>query len=203
MRIRSNWTGFPGAPGYTNMFFGTTDPILAGATTQAGLVRTFWDSIKTTMPNTVTISVDPLVQVLDDTDGKVFQEVSVSPAPTAVVGSQTGSYPAAAGGAVTWNTISFHDGKKVRGRTYLVPLYSLSFGTGGTLDDTLLTTIRNAANALVTNSGKMVVFSRPRVAKAATRIDGKDAVTARAGSSYPVTSATVRDATVVLRSRRD
>jgi hypothetical protein len=202
-RIRTVWSSFPGAPGYTNLYFGTTDPLLAGATLAAASVRSFWQSLNGMIPNGASLLVESAVALIEDFSGEQTGELAVSPAPAVVTGTSTGAYTAPSGAVITWGTGAYRFGRKVKGRTYIVPLGAGSYDATGTLEATHQSGLQSAANALIATGAHLVVYSRPRAAKAAERIDGSDAVAARVGASTGVTSAVVADRAAVLRSRRD
>lgn len=202
-RIRTVWSGFPGAPGYTNLYFGTTDPLLAGAGIAASAVRTFWNSLAGMIPNGASLQVEAAVAEIEDYSGEQVGELQVTPAPAVVTGTSSGAYTAPSGAVITWGTGAYRFGRKVKGRTYIVPLGAGSYDATGTLESSHQSGLQAAAAALVGSAAHLVVYSRPRAAKAAERIDGSDAVDARVGASTGVTSATVADRAAVLRSRRD
>jgi hypothetical protein len=203
MKVQAVWTGFSGAPGYSNFYFLTTDPISASALAAANKVRTFFQEIRFQMVTGSSVEFPSVVQVLDDVTGNIEQEVGIT-APAAMPGQAASQiYAAPAGAAVKWSTSTFRDGHKMVGRTYLVPLAGVALQNNGTLDDTVKATIATAALNLRTSTPTLVIYSRPRKAKAAERIDGSDAVSARVGLAAPVTASSVADKIAVLRSRRD
>lgn len=194
-RVRSAFTGFPGGPGVATMYF------LDTATAVASL-KTYWEALKGLLPNTVTVTVEPFGEVINDVNGNLVDTWAASPQ-TATVGTVSGAaYAAPVGALTTWLTDTVVDNHVLKGRTYLVPATSGAFAPDGTLTATAQTTMLNAAAALViAQSTSMVVWHRPRAAKAA---DGsRPAVTARDGSHGLVTFHAVPDKAVVLRSRRD
>jgi hypothetical protein len=202
-RIRTVWSGFSGAPGYTNMYFGTTDPLAAGAATAAADVGTFFNSVKACVPNTVTLAIDPVVALIEDYNGNQTGELTLGTPPTIGLGSQTGSFAAPAGACVTWNTATFRDGRRIRGRTFLVPLGVNCFQADGTLVDAQRTVLNNAAAALAGGAAAFVVYARERQARAAYEPAKITAKTYLAGESAVVVSGNVKDKVAILRSRRD
>lgn len=190
LRITAQWLGFRGAPGYSNFFFQGQSADEENAAAHALAVRTFLNEAATYMPNDVTINIQPTAANVDELNGQVIGEVDFE-APQSVTGQTAGGYSAASGAVVNWNTSSFANGRRVRGRTFLVPLSSDAYDANGDLGTGALNIIRTAANALVANPGPvpMVVWSRPRAGSG--------------GSISPVTSASVPDLGAILRSRRD
>jgi len=202
-RIRAVWSYTPGGPGYTNLYFGTTDPLAAGAQTAANDVQAFFNAIKGLLPTTVSVQIDPSVVMVEDYSSEQVGELSLASPPAAIVGTAAGAYSGPSGATVQWNTVSFLYGRRVKGRTYLVPLTSSVYENNGTIATASLTTLRAAADAMVAGGSNLVIYTRQRDAKAADPVKGTPAVTARAGASSPVVSANVRDIAAVLRSRRD
>lgn len=202
-RIRAVWSGFTGAPGYTNLFFGATDPLQAGADAAGGAVNTFFTAIKSALPLPVTVTIDPAVALIEDTTGDQVDEMTLTTPPPGVSGVLGERFAGPAGACITWNTATFLQGRKVRGRTYLVPLTMSAFENNGTLDNTYRTTLSTAATALVTGPGALVIFARPHDAQTAAESPTGKARAARVGAAALVTSASLKDKAAVLTSRRD
>jgi hypothetical protein len=120
-------------------------------------------------------------------------------------GTATGAYAGNAGAVVHWLTSLIVGTRRVRGRTFLVPMIGSAFESNGSLTSTALNTINNAAAALITAVGTgMVVWSRPVVAH--TKYDPKTGqgtgVAGRSGTYGAVTGSRVPDLAISLRSRR-
>lgn len=190
LRITAEWAGFRGAPGYSNFYFNGQSADEEQPAAHALAVRTFFDSISASIPGGVSINIRPTADNIDETTGNIVGQVDFE-APDAVNGSATTSYSAASGAVVNWNTSSYRNGRRVRGRTFIVPLSNAAYDANGDLSSGALNRLRPAATELVTNPGPvpMVVWSRPSAGGA--------------GDAYPVTSASVPDLGAILRSRRD
>jgi hypothetical protein len=183
-KITALWQNWPGAPGYTNFYVLEAGPI----TTATDGIRAFFDAIKGVIPSGITITVQPSGDQINDTNGNITGAWSVDPAPAVVTGSAAGTYAGNAGGVVSWRTNGVVANRRVRGRSFLVPLASTVYDTNG-LTSAAIATLQGAASGLVTAvSPNLAVWSRP------TQL--------RSGSSHPVTSATVPDLSASLRSRR-
>lgn len=189
-RVTAEWTGWAGGPGYTNLYFRNVDG--TGGTSDAqGRVRTFFASFNNALPDEITVQVLGEVAVLDDATGEVQEFIANTP-PAPVQGEYSGPYSSATGACITWLTSGVRNGRRVRGRTFIVPLGAPVFGPDGTLADPgALQTIAN--NLLNPMADDMVVWSRP----------GMTASGPQAGASFDVVGARVRDMAAVLRSRRD
>lgn len=189
-RVTARWTGFNGAPGYTNFYFRD----LADSD-QAFLARNqisaFFISLAQLLPSTVEIITQNPIDVIDETTGQIVGFGPASNSVPSAVGLSSREYSAASGAVVNWETGGVRNGRRVRGRTFLVPLSSAAYDDDGTIDSAALTTIRNAATELVEDTAvlEMLVWSRPK--------NGSP------GEAHVVTSARVPDMAAILRSRRD
>lgn len=194
-RIVINWTGFAGAPGYTNLYFRNSTP---GIITQLVVdnarqkVDAWLTSALPLLPATVTVGVDNTVGVIDDANGEL-QGYMTTNATAPRAGSGTGNYSAASGLVVNWSTGTVRNGRRIRGRMFMVPLAGSALSTNGSLDDANLPGIRAAAEAVRAASGesRLVVWARP------TTPGGTD------GGSAEVITSTIPDKVAVLTSRRD
>jgi hypothetical protein len=194
-RLKINWTGFIGAPGYTQLYFrdfsaGAVDQAMAdGFTAKTDVWLAAWVG---SLPSTVSILVDPTVDIVEETTGELVGFMSVSP-DTARVGTNAGTYAAPAGACVNWSTNGVRNGRRVRGRTFMVPLSSAAMQADGSIATSNLTALRTATATFIsaTGSGDMGVWSRPTPAEPS------------GGIWYACSAFTLPDKIAVLRSRRD
>lgn len=194
-KIVVNWTGFSGAPGYTNLYFrdfgvGDIDQaIVDGSITKA---YNWMSSVASRVPASVTLSISSSVEIIESSNGQLQRFMQGTP-PAAIVGTGTGAYSAASGAVVNWYTDGVRNGRRIRGRSFLVPLAGSALDTNGTIADTQLAALRTASNGLITatGAGDFGIWARP------TTPGGTD------GQWNAVTSMTVPDKVAVLRSRRD
>jgi hypothetical protein len=192
-RMRTALTGFSGAPGVVTQYFSS----LADTTVD---LHTFWESVKVYIPSVVHVQVENVGDIIESTTGTITDAWQAAPvAETVCTGG--GAYAGPAGAQIRWDTATIVDGRRLRGRTFLVPLVTGAYESNGTILGTALTAFTNAAAALVNaQAPEMVVWHRPRAARAA---DGsRPEVTARAGSFGAITASSVPDRVAVLRSRR-
>lgn len=200
LRVKSRWSGFSGAPGYTLLHFrdftGTApdngDPTAAQATAAVARTKTFFEAIRSTLPNSVSIQVESEVEVIEDTTGQLTNTFAATPV-TVTVGSGGTDFAGPIGAVINWRTTAVRNGRRVRGRTFLVPLRGLSFDATGALGATSRTTLVNAATALADTTGSpdLGVLARP------------SSTGATDGQWHPVSGASVPSMAAVLRSRRD
>lgn len=183
-------TGYTGAPGWTKMkFMGSLAP--AEASTGAANFRTFLNAAgTTTMPSGATWTFLSAYQTFDSS-GALDGEFALTTVPSAVTGAASGAYAGGAGCVVNWLTDSFVGGKKIRGRTFLVPLHSAAFQADGTLADGFKASLQTAANTFALSTPQPAVWS--------VRDLGGSIVRTIAGMK----GATVPDRAALLRSRRD
>lgn len=180
-RVRCVWSGWPGAPGYTNFFVGT-------AIVNQTAIRAFFGALAGILPSTVSIQVPDTGDVVDETDGTITGVWSGTSS-TLLTGLISGVYASPAGACVNWRSGLIVAGRRVMGRSFLVPLAGAAFQNDGTLSTSALGDLQSAATNLISAlAGELKVWSRPRPALT--------------GQAATVISSNVPDKAVVLRSRR-
>lgn len=188
VRFRTIWSNFPGAPGYSNMYVsGAEDPTVAAGAASA--IHDFFDAVRVYVPSGTTLQVQGVGDIIDDATGQITGQVSFTQ-PASSAGSGTGVYSGASGVLVDWLTATYRNGRRVRGRTYIVPVTSTAYDSNGSIATGVLNAVTSAATTLLAAlDGSMVVWSRPTAAHPT-------------GGSSVITGATVPDLAVVMRSRR-
>lgn len=194
LRVRATVNGFTGGPGLMTQYFSTAvagnDAVAAGLASQR--VVDALTAGAELWPNGVSWSVDATVDLLDEATGQLLDAFSTAGGTVNGSSAFGGIGPSPAGACVTWRTPEVKNGHRVMGRTFLVPLHSGAFQTDGTLMASTVTSAMEFADAMG-DAGATdlvhVVWSRP--------------VNGSGGTKHGITSATVRDKTAVLRSRRD
>jgi len=190
-RYNVSWQNWPGAPGVSTFF---TDPS-AGQPDPAP-IRTFFDAIKAYLPTGMTITVPSSGDLIEESTGALSGSWSVTPVPTVITCTGSGGYAGNAGGVIHWLSTEVVNGRRVRGRTFLVPLIGGVFETNGSPNSTYLGALNTAATAfLASSTWHPVVWARPFAGTP------QDPVT-RVGSKHPVTSFRIPDLAISLRSRR-
>ena len=197
MRVALRWNGFVGAPGYSNFYFGHFDRSIniddADAADACDRVNAFVASIKSLLPNVVQLQVEDECGVLDETNGNLLAVVNGDSGGPQNGTAGTGGYGAASGAVVSWRTARVRNNRRIRGRTFIVPLYSSKYGADGSLDGATSTTLSGAANTLWDNVSDLDLGVWAR--------SNNDLFPN--GEWAPVTSCNVPDMNAVLRSRRD
>jgi hypothetical protein len=177
-QVRVLWSGTLGLPGVNTIYVAT------GSSAELAALKTFYDVVAANAPTGVTIQVPGSGETVDVATGLVNGTWSGTK-PAASAGSQATGFAAAVGGCVNWLTGIYVGGRQLRGKTFLVPLGSAVFDTGGNIKSANLTSLQNAAIALAASVGQPIVYSR------------KTRTTAIS------TSAVINARGAVLRSRRD
>lgn len=193
-RLTARWTGFSGAPGFSNFYFaaGTLDGGILGDVAQdAGdnLITAF-AGLQSVLPTGVSISIESEVAVLNSETGEVldYEQINVTGRSD---GTAAGGYAGPTGAVINWRTNDVRFGRRIRGRTFLVPLASTAFDGQGSLSAGALADVQEFADDVRAGfvGAEFGVWSRPR--------QGAGGVFAT------VTSHNVPDLAAVLRSRRD
>lgn len=198
--VRTGWQGTTGGPGLTQMAmggslegFGDWDATAAQAAVNA--VRAFWDAVKGVLPNDLTLTVSPVVDVYATAQGDLVGSYQAATPPTNVVGTQAGVFSMASGVKMQWNTGIIRNGRRVRGATFLVPAASTAFTDGGIVSSTTRTTLNSAGTTLMaataTANNPFGVWSRP------TTTESND------GAWALIVGAEAVEKGAVLRGRRD
>lgn len=197
LRVKMRWTGFIGGPGYSVFHmrdFNTDNPDNAQAVAALARISTFANAIKGFVPSQITLTPVGDVEVIEDTTGELVNVLSGG-TPAGIVGTvaSTNGFASAVGMNITWRTAGIRNGRRVRGRTFLVPLTMGTFINTGQPGAGAMTDISAAAAGLANASGSpdLGVYCRPS-SKGATD-----------GSWHAVTNYSVPALASVLRSRRD
>lgn len=191
LRVQALWTGFQGAPGYSSFYFAGGGGLISDAGQVVSRVRDALEHLEAPLPTGVSIQISGTVEVIDSDSGQLvgYQDVDQ---PDPVVGDAAGtSYSAPSGAVVNWLTDDVRFGRRIRGRTFVVPLSSSAYQADGTLTNGALSSLNDFASAMRgwDFDSEFGVFSRPR--------GGSGGVFATC------TGHRVPDMVAVLRSRRD
>jgi hypothetical protein len=196
LRVKINWSGFTGGPGYTNLHF---EPTTAGSITQAMVdsavnkTAFFLSAWRTYQPLNLSTSVDTAVAEVDENSGTI-QNYWTGPTVAAGLGQSSGVYAAGSGCCISLYTGDVRNGRRVRGRIFMVPLGNAALEADGTLNSTALTAFRASAAALIDDLDpvRLTVWVRPFGLPIEIN-----------GGAYNVTSYSIKDKVAQLRSRRD
>lgn len=161
------------------------DPADLGGRTALGTFYTGWGA---GMPPVFTWSIPQSGDLIDDATGTLTGSWSSG---TVISGTASGSsaYSGGTGAYIRWDTADIVDGRRVKGRTFMVPMSSATYDGNGNFVDATLASLQTITNTLVTNTS-FVIWHRP------TTPGGSD------GSRHTVTSGTAPDKVTSLKSRR-
>lgn len=187
VEYRAIWDVPGGGTGYTVLHYLDGTPGQLTPDIGVNLVTAFY-AIRSHLPNDVTISFDNEARVLDSTNGQLLAAYPVTPS-ASISGQSSTPWAAAAGARVVWDTGEIVNGRRLRGRTYLVPLAQAAYDTDGTLSPAFIDKALEFGEALaqppLPNPSQLVVWSRS------------------SGVALPVVGWSCPDKTAILRSRRD
>lgn len=190
LEYRVNWSTGGTNPG-VSVLHGR--PSTAGGNGLAGQAladraRTFFDALKGVVGGGLVWDFPAEVTVLNTTTGVLEDAVAVTK-PANVTATGAGNYSALSGARIEWRTGAIVAGRRLRGRTFVVPLSVGQYDAVGTLATTCITTLQAAAtgyaDANVFSNARPCVWSRTH------------------GIQADITSVLIPDEASVLRSRRD
>lgn len=194
-RVGVTWNGFQGSPGYTRFSWqeltSDTNRNAAGAA-----VRQFFFALAAHFSTGWTISVDSEIQEFDMGTGQLLGAVAMPTVPSPVTGTTPPSaFAGGSGYSVSWRTGEIFNGRRVQGRSFIVPAIGV-FETNGTLTSSAIATATAAGNALIASG----INGFSIWAKLMT----KDSPPVQIGGAlYAVGSCIVKDAASQLRTRRN
>lgn len=190
-RVRVSWSNWPGAPGVSTFY-------LAAGSTNVAPILTFFTAIKDLFPLNLTFTVPSTGDAIDTATNQIQGAWTGSGGGSIASVTAAGPYSGASGALCRWTTGAVLNGRRLTGRTYLVPLAGTHYFTDGSLVGSAITTIQNAGNALIAAlTPSLTVYGPPRDAGTNGPADpGKAAI------SSPAVACLVPDLAVVMRSRR-
>ena len=184
-RLRVTWGGAPVVgEGLSTFYFSNVDSSVPAA------VAGFFNDIKNQIPGGVSWQVPNSGDVLNDANG-VITGSWVAGTSSTVTSVVSATWVQGVGARVVWSTDGIVAGRRVKGSTFIVPILTEKFTSGGAIDDSMVSQFDLAAEDMLdalTGTLNMVVWSRP--------------TTSRTGSSHVVGGAHVPDKVSWLRSRR-
>lgn len=181
-----SWTG-PGGPGVST--FHTVDVTGSSeAFSVSSRLQAMFDVLANYLPNEVQTRGPAEAKTLDTATGALVAVHPIS-APWVSTGQSNGSYNRAAGARWDWLTAALVGGRRLRGRTYAVPLVAAAFDGDGAVLSSVASSLRTAAETLIAGNASanvpLQVWSRTH------------------GVARDVVGVTVPPLGAVLRSRRD
>lgn len=161
--IHATWTGTPSDPGVST--FCVRDETGVNTDAAVAAVRDFFASLSASIPDEITITVDPLVEQFDEATGTLTGEFLSTTTPLPVDGTFSAGYASGVGVRIDWRTSTIRQGRRLRGRTFLVPTGHESFTSAGAVDPGMISSVDAAAltfvDACQLAGTPLVVWGRP------------------------------------------
>lgn len=162
------WTGGPIGVGASVLHFVSVGSS-ASAQAVADATRVCFEAIKGQIPTAVSISYDAEVREISNAGALVAVYPVTAPLVTTPTG--VGPYAAGTGAMVRHSTGIVVGGKRLQGRTFIVPILSSNYSSVGSIAGGTQTTISNAFTALRTTTAgvgsSLAVWSRANASTAA------------------------------------
>lgn len=201
--VTSRWNGIQGAPGFTNWYFETTDPLASGANLAVIKAVNAWTAASGSLPLAASIVVSPEVEVIDDVTGNLESVILVPASGLTIGGGGASEYAGPAGMVINFRTNGIHTGlsgkpRRVRGKTYFVPCGKDAFLAGGALRAADTTRMAALVTALLAAGPAFGIWARHLPAKTTPPAHGEVN-----GAFFPAVSGSVSSKAAVLTSRRD
>jgi hypothetical protein len=195
LHTKITWTGFPGAPGYTNFYFqngSASDYVQADANNAMAMTHDFTLNVAALAPTGLKLTCEPAVEIVQSDTGDLVGFFNTVPGAVAS-GSRTTTYNSVSGACISWGTNGVRNARRVRGRTFLVPLAGSIYHTDGTINDGDLAQLQAIGNQMIAGNAvsDFGIWARPT---------GPDAAD---GLWFSAQTAGVKDKAAILRSRRD
>lgn len=194
-RTTATWQGFLGSPGYSKLSF--IDVVgTAGANGVTAATRTFFNAFANFIPSGATIQVAREVAEYDEVSGTLLGELAATSTPAIITGAAASVYSGGSGMFVGWRTGTIWQGRRVQGRTFLVPMSGIN-EANGTLTSAVIAAAQSAADALIADpSSVFAIWAR----RFTLGTDNKPHQTN--GAAFQTQSAFIRDQASGLRTRR-
>jgi hypothetical protein len=189
-RVVIEWSG-AGVVGraVTVLHFSASD----NAAPPVAAIKSAFDGIKAAFPAPMTLTFPGTGDVIQDTTG-ALDGVWTSSGGGVIVATGDGNNAAGVGACIGWSTGGIVTGskgpRKLRGRTFLVPLSRNAYDLDGTLVEVVRQNLDTFAGTLQA-AGPLAIWHRPSGPGASN------------GNSYGVIGHKVRDKAAYLSSRRD
>jgi hypothetical protein len=156
-RVRTNFTGVPGAPYLSTMYFAESGGTAQQAATAAGA---FWTALIPNLTNSMNFATEADVALVNAATGVVTGAVATTPV-LGTGGRADAQLPRATQGLVRWLTGIYVAGRQVRGRTFIPGLTEDANITDGLVTPAVAAAINNAAATLIASpNADLEIWSR-------------------------------------------
>lgn len=177
-KVQVTWSGTKGLPGVSTFYCqDAVDNVITS-------LDVFYKTFQNNIPTGVTITYPSSGLDIDSVTGQAVGSWKGVGTPAPVACNGAGGFAAPVGAVINWHTGAYVSGRELRGKTFMVPLIGSQFDDG-TLLNLSKSEFQGAADALIFNAPTLGVWSR------------------KTGTFRTVSTASIPDKAVVLRSRRD
>lgn len=156
VRLRALWSGTPVVGGGVSVFH-----FAAGSSSGPATVYGFFDTLKGTIPNGVTIVVPGVGDTIDENTGEIDGTWTGSGGGTINSTGGSGAWAAGVGARVVWITSGITRGRRVRGSTFVVPMTAAAYESNGTLTSAVVSGL-NTASTYMDADSTFGVYTRPQ-----------------------------------------
>lgn len=180
-RVRVSLTG-SGLVGAAVSTFYSSSPTSGSL---AANIAAFYTTCIPAFPDNVTFAIPHDGDLIEDSDGSLQGTWSESGSTSFVTGSVTGLFAQGVGARVRWSTAGIHNGRRVVGTTFMVPLANGGQTTDGLWSTGTASLIDGAADTLRA-AEDLFIWSRPAPGSS----DGESSLVT--GSFVPLQISTLR-----------
>lgn len=115
-RITTVWTGRPGLPGTTTLYFHED-----GVTTadQVDAVKAFWNSLKNNIVTGTNLAVDGVAEIVESDTGEIVGTDDTGHGGVIVGTDSADPLPPTVQGLIQWRSGVYVGGREIRGRTFI------------------------------------------------------------------------------------
>lgn len=115
-RITTVWSGRPGLPGTTTLYFHENSHTAAD---QVDAVKAFWNSLKNNIVTGVNLTVDGTVEIVESDTGDIVGTDATGHGGVIVGTDSADPLPPSVQGLIQWRTGVYVGGREIRGRTFI------------------------------------------------------------------------------------
>ena len=154
-RLRVTWDGLGGLPGLSTFYYGVASPNVSDTVALFNAVKAF-------VPPGIVWTIPSSGDELDSATGTLTGGwVGTGGATVTATGGGT-QYAAGTGAIMNWETGVVHNGRRIKGRTFLCPLVTGAYTASGGISSTYLTPLQTAMNAWVASGVAKGIWSKGR-----------------------------------------
>lgn len=154
-RLRVSWDGLGGLPGVSTFYYGVASPNVSDCTA-------FFTAIKGLCPTGLTWTIPSSGDELDSANGALTGVWAGTGGGTVLASGGSTGYAAGTGMVVDWATGVIHNGRRVKGRTFICPTMRDNFTNAGVIVGTAVTTMQTAANTFAASGVAKGIWSKGR-----------------------------------------